>query len=60
MRWISVKDNLPEKFEDVLCYSEKNGGYFFIGYVGNDSSIWHKNGLIYSYDVTHWTPLIKP
>ena len=30
MDWISVKDELPEGQEDVLCYSNKNGGYFFL------------------------------
>ena len=35
--WISVKDELPERDENVLCYSDKNGGYHFIGYLGKHS-----------------------
>ena len=57
--WINVDEELPEEYEDVLCYSKKNGGYFFIGYV-NANGDWHKSGMLHCYDVTHWTPLIEP
>lgn len=58
MRWISVKDELPEENEAVLCYSDKNGGYFFIGYLRN--GVWCKDGLMHCYTVTHWTLLVEP
>ena len=60
MDWINVKDELPERNEDVLCYSDKNGGYFFIGYLGANSGEWCQGGALHCYNVTHWTPLIEP
>lgn len=59
-KWISVKDELPEGQEDVLCYSNKNGGYFFIGYMSGNREYWCKDGMMHCYDVTHWMPLIEP
>ena len=58
-KWINVDEELPEEYEDVLCYSKKNGGYFFIGYV-NANGDWHKYGMLHCYDVTHWMPLVEP
>jgi len=58
--WIDVRDELPEDNEEVLCYSDKNGGYFFIGYFRSDINVWCKDGLLHCYKVTHWTPLIAP
>ena len=60
MDWISVKDELPEEFEEVLCYSDKNGGYIFLGYQGTDKTVWCKGGLMHCYNVTHWMPLEAP
>ena len=60
MEWINVKDELPESNEDVLCYSNKNGGYFFIGYRGANSGEWCQGGFMHCYDVLYWAPLIKP
>lgn len=58
--WISVKDRLPEKDQDVLCYSNKNGGYKFFGYRGYISGEWMEGGVLHIGDVTHWMPLPKP
>ena len=63
MDWISVKDELPENYEDVLCYSNKNGGYFFIGYIakyGNGEDVWCQDGFMHSGDVLCWCPLEAP
>lgn len=60
MKWISVKDELPENWEEVLCYSDKNGGYFFIGYWSDHLEAWCKDGLMHCYNVTHWTYLEMP
>lgn len=59
-KWISVKDELPEGQEDVLCYSNKNGGYFFIGYMSHNQDYWCQDGMLHCYDVTHWMPLVEP
>ena len=60
MNWISVKDELPERNEDVLCYSDKNGGYFFIGYYIDDSDVWCEHGFMHSGTVIYWCPLERP
>lgn len=63
MDWISIKDELPEHNEDVLCYSGKNGGYFFIGYLstyGDGEDVWCQNGFAHSADVYYWCPLETP
>ena len=59
-KWINVKDELPEGQEDVLCYSNKNGGYFFIGYMSRNQDYWCQDGMLHCYDVTHWMPLVAP
>jgi hypothetical protein len=58
--WISVKDELPERDENVLCYSDKNGGYHFIGYLGKHSGEWCKDGMLHCYNVLYWMPLTEP
>lgn len=60
MDWISVKDELPEGQEDVLCYSNKNGGYFFIGYMSHNQEYWCQGGMLHCYDVLYWCPLKAP
>ena len=55
--WINVKDELPKRNEEVLCYSDKNGGYLFIGYLGLHSGEWCQFGFMHCYNVTHWMPL---
>ena len=54
--WISVKDKLPEKDTDVWCYSDKWGGYFFVGWISNHTGKWRDvtGGNIGT--VTHWMP----
>lgn len=58
--WISVEDRLPEKDVDVLCYSDKNGGYFFVGYRGARSGEWCKDGVMHVAKVLYWAPISEP
>jgi hypothetical protein len=58
--WISVKERLPGANEDVWCYSNRNGGYTFIGYIGYHVRDWMENGSLHIGDVTHWMPLPEP
>lgn len=58
--WISVTERLPERNEDVLCRSNKNGKYVFCGYRGYISGAWMENGSLHIGDVTHWMPLPEP
>lgn len=60
MNWISVKERLPDRDETVLCHSNKNGGYYFIGYIGYRSGAWCECGAMHIGDVTHWMPLPEP
>lgn len=59
-KWINVNDELPEGQEDVLCYSNKNGGYFFIGCMSYNHEYWCQDGFMHCYDVTHWMPIVEP
>lgn len=60
INWISVKKRMPDIDETVLCYSNKNGGDYFIGYIGYRSGAWIEDGVMHIGDVTHWMPLPKP
>ena len=69
MRWISVKDKLPEEFMDVLVYAEyesvnmyktiidKRKG-IFIGWYGDDSR-WHAD-MKRRITCLYWMPIIEP
>ena len=59
-KWIRVKDRLPDKDQDVLCYSNKDGGYMFFGYRGYISGEFMEGGSLHIGDVTHWMPLPEP
>lgn len=58
--WISVEERLPEVNKDVWCYSNRNGGYMFIGYIGYRTRGWMEDGTLHIGDVTHWMPLPPP
>lgn len=60
IEWINIKDELPQSQEDVLCYSNKNGGYFFIGYLSSNEQYWCEKGFMHCADVLYWCPLDKP
>ena len=58
--WISVNDELPPNDDNVLCFSDKNGGYFFLGYWRDDLGYWCKDGLMHCYNVLYWCSLEAP
>jgi len=65
MKWVSVKDRLPEDNQSVLVY----GGYIDtepqyqipsidVGYYDSRKDRWNKNSCCnISAEVTHWMPL---
>ena len=59
MKWISVKDELPDIYSDVLIYTNRNGGYFDIGYIGPNGH-WHAHGCLIVADVLCWAELEEP
>lgn len=61
--WISVKDRLPEKGQDVLLLTDWFGGASFItiGYLGGTRWISYEIGRAnVGIHVTHWMPLPEP
>lgn len=63
MDWISVKDRLPDWFEDVLCrvMEVEKGGTYAIRYkvlhiTEARGKEWNCRDMI----VTHWQPLPQP
>lgn len=57
--WISVKDQLPERFKPVLICREKNGKpYVEQGY--KDVCEWWKVYGTRTKQITHWMPLPEP
>lgn len=66
MEWISVKDNLPKRDEDVLihCKSEpvKYPNGIYIGHLSNteDEPTWQNEDYETMDGVTHWMILPNP
>lgn len=59
--WISVEDRLPEVNTDVWCYSDKWGGYFFVGWINPNTGRWRDvTGEAHIGTVTHWMPFPEP
>lgn len=58
MKWISVKDKLPEKQTRVLLFD--NGGFGILtGRIG--SAGWYLEGGLDEFaNITHWMPLPEP
>lgn len=56
MKWISVKDKLPEFEAEVIVYV-KNQGIFFGAYA---DKVWWRTYTKISGQVTHWMPLPEP
>ena len=56
--WISVKDRLPEPWEQVLIYSRHDfcESAFYIGVPGKWCSTWNHE-MLDADSVTHWMPL---
>lgn len=69
VKWISVKDWLPEVFDEVIVYDTIGGNYISIAWRETKP---RKNGIVDWYwnsqmaypedlaHVTHWMPLPKP
>lgn len=66
MKWISVKDQLPEDQQEILTYWPERDRIqvqrFYLQY-GGDGPWWMfgwDNHLLESGDITHWMPLPDP
>jgi hypothetical protein len=55
--WISVKDRLPEKWQNVLVV--RTDGAFRFDFVGS-LDVWYDDVNFVGYPVTHWMPLPQP
>jgi hypothetical protein len=63
-RWISVKERLPEKHQDVLCYGEgfqdeEKNRFYVARHSGNEFLGWSIPG-IGGLAITYWIPLPEP
>jgi len=70
MKWISVKDRLPNIRDVVLVYYN-SGMYCVMCYCGDDGKLWfgksghyenvyHERGIDLFECITHWMPLPEP
>ena len=57
MKWISVKDRLPEHEVSVLIYSRD---MIWLGYLCGLDDCWEAIGGLQIDSVTHWAPLPDP
>jgi hypothetical protein len=58
MKWISVKDRLPDTKQEVICF---DGVYVFSGVIYDPK--YGFQWMEYGYtpeDITYWMPLPKP
>ena len=53
--WISVKERLPEKWQDIIAYDAKNQE-IHLAYMTEDAWV----GVRMNGKVTHWMPLPQP
>ena len=60
-KWISVKDRLPEPWEQVLIYSRHDfcESAFYIGVPGKWRVTWNHE-MLDADSVTHWMPMPQP
>ena len=56
-KWISVKDGLPEKWQNVLVV--RTDGAFRLDFIGS-LDVWYDDVNFVGYPVTHWMPLPEP
>ncbi len=66
MKWISIKDKLPEKMHEVLvCYTDGDDDFVLLGQI-NEQGFWEStywddvNGCMLLEYVSHWMPFPKP
>ena len=55
MKWISVKDRMPENDDEILI---SGNGYVWVGYYREDSFWTDQNMPI--RNITHWMPIVGP
>ena len=61
MRWIPCSERLPEDFQDVLIWDNRDETSFTGHYAECDG--WTVDGYDvdrYPFDITHWMPLPEP
>ena len=58
MKWISVKDGLPEEGEEVIFYEMRDIPYYYLGYQEGGKS-WYSYTSSKAFP-THWMPLPEP
>ena len=56
IRWISVKDILPEEDTEVLAYDGRN---IWLAWLSGDNT-WGSDICNLGNDITHWMPLPEP
>lgn len=59
MKWISVKDKMPEEDQHVLI---TDGEDVVEGWLDtcSDKDVWYYSDYYQKQDITHWMPLPKP
>ena len=57
MKWISVKERLPESSKNVLAYKSYGQGYMVASYF--DGKWFPPDGIQFPV-ITHWMPLPEP
>ena len=67
VKWISVKERLPDEGETVLIYAPRTQNQYYVAmfYMLHDeikfaTNIYGMDYCWYSEDVTYWQPLPKP
>ena len=60
MKWISVKDRLPEFHVDILFYAGKKDGTLKGRFYRKSHKFISNGNKFHKVDVTHWMPLPEP
>lgn len=60
MKWISVKDRLPDSFKPVIVCREKEKGEFIVEQGHRDVNGWWKVYGTRTKNVSYWMPMPEP